>query len=238
MKRMLDYFLDFIRTGKLAELLPAVRQDRIKRLMAILPEAANTKPSIWLAKLNIHVLVQDAQKLPLQDKSVDWIFSGGVLEYIPEPMLKNILAEFRRTARSAAVMTHRLNLVDVYSYFDRKITTLNYLRYTDRQWHWFNSPLIWQSRLRVTDYRRLYAGRGLMLLRRTMKAHFWNNSDASGSPRNFRSILPKTSSSSIPSWSDGCRTQLGHEFQLALLRVSFRSPTSSLGDKHGHLCLA
>lgn len=160
MKMMLDFFGDYTRTGKLAEYLPTVRQDRIEKLMAILPEAADTRPNIWLEKLNIHVLVQDAQKLPLPDKSVDWIFSSGVLEYIPEPILKNIMTEFRRAAKPGGIMTHRLNLVDQYSYFDKKITTLNFLRYTDAQWRWFNSPLIWQSRLRVTDYQRLYREAG------------------------------------------------------------------------------
>lgn len=160
MKLMLDYFKDYIRTGKLTECLPDARKDRVERLLALADKATTLSPREWLQEFNIHVLVQDAQKLPLPDTSLDWIFSSGVMEYIPEPVLKNIMTEFQRLGKIGAVMTHRLNLVDVYSYFDKNITTLNHLQYTDRQWRWRNSPLIWQSRLRVTDYRRLHADTG------------------------------------------------------------------------------
>jgi hypothetical protein len=156
MRLMMEYFQDYNRTNRLREILPDAKPERIERLMAQAGRAAATPPKEWLAEFAIHPFVQDAQALPLSAQSVECFFSSGVLEYIPEPVLKNILGEFRRLAKPGAVMTHRLNLVDVYSYFDHKITTLNYLRFSDRQWRWLNSPLIWQSRLRVSDYRRLY----------------------------------------------------------------------------------
>ena len=162
--QMLDYFAEFHRNGKLAAALPAARADRIEQLLALAPKAATLTPQAWLAELKIHALNQDAQRLPLADASIDWFFSSGVLEYIPEPVLRNILAEFRRLATPGAVMTHRLNLADEYSYFDRNITTLNFLKFDDRRWRWFNSPLIWQSRLRVSDYRRLYREAGFAVV--------------------------------------------------------------------------
>lgn len=164
MQQMLGYFKDYVRTGKLNECLPEVRPDRIERLLRLADSASSTAPAEWLREFHIHALVRDAQKLPLPDQSVDWFFSSGVLEYIPEPILKNILTEFRRVAKRGAVMTHRLNLVDVYSYFDKNISTLNHLKFTAQKWRWLNSPLIWQSRLRVSDYRRLYNEAGFKVV--------------------------------------------------------------------------
>ena len=160
MQLLLKYFDEYDRSGRLLELLPGALRERVERLKAISAKAASVPPTEWLLELNIQVLVQDAQHLPLAGGCVDLVLSSGVLEYIPETVLKNIMTEFRRIGKPGAVMTHRLNLVDVFSYFDRNITTLNYLRFTDRQWHWFNSPLIWQSRLRIPDYRRLYLEAG------------------------------------------------------------------------------
>jgi hypothetical protein len=157
---LLNYFKEYNSSGRLHGLLPGARAERIDRLVSISANAASLTPAEWLLELNIHALVQDAQQLPLADRCVDLILSSAVLEYIPKPVLEKIMAEFRRVGRAGAVMTHRLNLVDVFSYFDRNITTLNYLRFTDRQWRWFNSPLIWQSRLRIPDYRRLYVDAG------------------------------------------------------------------------------
>jgi hypothetical protein len=57
-------------------------------------------------------------------------------------------------------MVHRLNLVDQFSYFDQSITPFNFLKYTAAEWRWRNSPLIWQNRLRITDYRELLSGAG------------------------------------------------------------------------------
>ncbi len=62
-------------------------------------------------------------------------------------------------------MSHRINLSDQYCCFDHSITPYNFLRYTSAQWRWLNSPLIGQSRLRISDYREIVAGAGFAILR-------------------------------------------------------------------------
>jgi hypothetical protein len=87
--------------------------------------------------------------------AVDLFFSTGVLEYIPRPVLVCIFAEFQRIASSQAATSHYLNLIDQFWYFDRSITPFNFLKYSAKQWGYLNSPLIWQNRLRISDYREL-----------------------------------------------------------------------------------
>ena len=62
-------------------------------------------------------------------------------------------------------MSHWINLVDQFSYFDKNITPFNYLKYTEKQWRWFNSPLTWQNRLRISDYRDLVARTGYEMIK-------------------------------------------------------------------------
>jgi hypothetical protein len=162
---LLEYFSDGDRRGDLKRFLPALLPERMARLRELLPGVRRTSPTAILAQLQIHVVVGDARQSGLSVGSVDFFVSNGVLEYIPRPVLYGILQEFRRVAAPGAVMSHRLNLVDVFAYFDKSITPFNYLQYTDRQWRWRNSPLIWQSRLRICDYRDLITEAGFRLVR-------------------------------------------------------------------------
>jgi hypothetical protein len=164
-KQVIDFYIECGADGTLENYLPGFRRDRAETLNSVSADALVEAPAKLLARLNMHVLVLDAQKTPIPPGAVDFFLSSGVLEYIPRPVLQGILAESRRTAAPGAVMSHRLNLVDQYSYFDASITPFNFLRYTEKQWQWRNSPLIWQNRLRISDYRALVAEAGFELVR-------------------------------------------------------------------------
>jgi hypothetical protein len=147
----------------LAQSLPGLIPDRLKQLRALQAHATQETPATWLRRINIHSAVQDARQTGLETGSVNFIFSSGVLEYIPVPILRELLTEFRRVAAPAAVMVHRLNLVDQFAYFDRRLSPFHHLRYTEAQWRWRSSPLIWQNRIRLSDYRRLLEETGFVL---------------------------------------------------------------------------
>jgi hypothetical protein len=158
-----DRFQECERSGDLARRLPGVRADRLKRLGEVVAGAGDSPPEAVLAQLGIHVRVQDAQQTGLPLGKVDLFTSTGVLEYIPEPVLKNILLEFKRAGSSDAVHSHYLNLVDQYHYFDASITPFNFLRFPKGRWKYLNSPLSWLNRLRISDYRRLLAEAGYQI---------------------------------------------------------------------------
>jgi hypothetical protein len=94
------------------------------------------------------------------------VFSHSVLQYIPAPVLANMLAEFKRIARPDAVMVHYINLQDQYHAFDKSISPLHFLRYSDRAWRWWwRSPLTPLNRLRLSDYRSLITSAGFEIVR-------------------------------------------------------------------------
>ncbi len=154
-KQMLQFFFEHDANGTLKKHLPRLRPDRMAKLRELNSRVDTDEPIDFLERLNIHVRVQDAQKTGLPDGSVDLFFSTGVLEYIPRPVLANIFAEFRRIASSQAAQSHYLNMIDQFWYFDRSITPINFLKFSPKQWGYLNSPLIWQNRLRISDYREL-----------------------------------------------------------------------------------
>ena len=127
-------------------------------------DPAATNAAELLNPLGIRVLVRDVRDCGLDPESVDLFVSNNTFEHIPPPVLREILAEFRRLASPGAVMDHFIDMSDHYAHFDRSITEFNYLRYSDRRWRLFNNRLQYQSRLRISDYRRLTQGAGFRIV--------------------------------------------------------------------------
>lgn len=164
-RTVLEYFSEYDKRGKLRGLLPGVRAERMEKLRQALSDPQLDTPERLLGELRIHVMVGDARKSGLASGCVDLVASIGVLEYIPRPVLLEILVEFRRLLRPGGVMSHWISLIDQYSYFDKSITPFNYLKYSNRAWKIFESPLIPQNRLRICDYRQLYAEAGFQIVK-------------------------------------------------------------------------
>jgi hypothetical protein len=148
--------LDYASRGQLQKLWPDLLPERLEVLRAL--RAMNSGPDVarQLGSLGIYLRVQDASRTDLPVSSVDLMVSTGVLEYIPLAVLKAILIEFKRIGTPGAVMAHYINLIDQYSYFDRSLSPLNFLRFPESKWKYFNSPLTWLNRLRISDYREMF----------------------------------------------------------------------------------
>ncbi len=164
LNRMLESFLDYDRNGTLVKFLPRLLPERVARLREIAARPAQS-PADLLSQFNIHSNVRGAQDTRLKDGTIDLFLSTGVLEYIPAPVLKAILAEFQRLGTARATQSHYFNLVDQFSYFDSSITPFNFLKYTSSQWKYLNSPLTWQNRMRISDFRALFSEAGYQVIR-------------------------------------------------------------------------
>jgi hypothetical protein len=162
-ERVLRFFVEFERTGQLREILPNAHPERMAWVHAALAAPAND-PRAWLAELGIHALVRDARQTELPERAIDFFFSHSVLQYIPRPAIDEMFAEFRRVARPEAVHSHFVLLMDQFSLFDRRLSAFHFLRYPERIWQWLDSPLIPQTRLRISDYRAVLTGSGWRLL--------------------------------------------------------------------------
>ncbi len=160
LKKTLSELLRALENGTLARLLPEARAERLRILRGLTSSAGAEKPAAVLARLHIHARVQGAQETGIPANKVDLFFSTGVLEYIPRPVLVAILRESGRVGTSNCVHSHYINMEDQYSTFDRSITAFNFLKYTERQWRWLDSPLASQNRLRVSDFREAFTESG------------------------------------------------------------------------------
>jgi hypothetical protein len=151
---MAQLFLATYRSGALQKVFPEVQPERMAAVQELVDRLRSEPVAQALQAIGTNFEVRDGRTTGLPDAGVDFLYSSGVLHHIPEPVLRGLFGEFRRLVRPGGVMTHRLHMIDQFSFFDRTITPFNSLRYTDRQWRWLDSPLTPQNRLRLPDYRK------------------------------------------------------------------------------------
>lgn len=94
----------------------------------------------------------DATATGLPDGSVDLVFSNSVLEHVPPVVLDAMMTETHRILSAEGLAIHNVNCGDHYAYFDRSITQIHYLRYSDKDWRKWNTDLQYQNRLRAVDF--------------------------------------------------------------------------------------
>jgi hypothetical protein len=154
-RTVLELYASQLQSGRLRSLLPEIDSGRAEAVIAAAADHTARDAGELLERLGIRVLVGDARESGLPAGSVELFVSNNTLEHIPPGVLRELMAEFRRLAAAGAVMDHFVDMSDHYAHFDRTISEFNYLRYSERVWRVFNNRLQYQSRLRLSDYRRV-----------------------------------------------------------------------------------
>ena len=106
----------------------------------------------------------DMRKTNFPSASFDFISSTATLEHIPAKDLALILAECRRLLKPDCIISCLIDPKDHFAYCDRHVSTYNFLKFSDRQWAFFNSSLHFQNRLRYPDYVNMFQNAGFEIL--------------------------------------------------------------------------
>jgi len=162
-REVFRFFVKYAEAGKLADFLPYPREDRIGVLRRLLQRRTDLDPNDCLKELNIHTIVRDARHTRLKDNSIDFFVSNNTLEHIPREILQSIFLEFRRLASHSAVMSHYIDMVDHYWYFDKSLSCFNFRRYPHHIWRLFNNSLFYQNRLCISDYLNIHSNAGFKI---------------------------------------------------------------------------
>ncbi len=152
---IMNLFVQYAATGQLFTILPWAQEQRVAELRRIL-RRSGLSATKTLEQVGIYARVCDTRDTGLEPSSIDLLVSNNTLHLIPEHVLYETFAEFRRVASANAVMSHHINMGDQYATFDRSITPYNFLKYSSFVWRLFNNSLHDQNRLRLSDYRRIH----------------------------------------------------------------------------------
>ncbi len=159
-RKVLALFCHYAERGRLADILPWVNKDRVAHLLGLAKHAGLRSVGEVLGLMQIHPIVADARRPGLPSGSIDLFVSNGTLLVIPKDVLWGIFTEFRRLASAGAVMSHQVYMGDVYACFDSSITAYNFMKFSSSKWKLFNNSLLYQNRLRISEYRRLHESAG------------------------------------------------------------------------------
>ena len=106
----------------------------------------------------------DARSVSESDGSFDLLLTTSTLEHIPESDLAAILREGHRLLRPGGLVACHIDYSDHWSHFDPTISPYNFLQYEQSEWDKLNPSLMWQNRLRHSDYLRLFDDAGFEVL--------------------------------------------------------------------------
>jgi hypothetical protein len=149
--------------GELARLLPRMSPAAARRLDDCLRQEPGDGSTL-LAPLGVELHVAPTPAAAVPPGSVDLLVSSNTLEHIAPDRLGQVIGDLARLAAPGAVMDHFIDMRDHYATFDRRLSRLNYLRYSDAMWAVLNNRLQYQNRLRLPDYREIIERAGFTIV--------------------------------------------------------------------------
>ena len=97
----------------------------------------------------------DPSATPHPDNSVDLVFSNVVLQHLREDELRRVFAESFRILKPGGWMIHHIDTTDMFSHFDKSISSVDYLQYSEQDFAKYNTSFCYQNRLRAPQFRDL-----------------------------------------------------------------------------------
>lgn len=167
--RHLDANLSFRMLGCLGSHLAAIAEaaglspDRVEAAYARLRQARTLDELLQAAGIE-YFAPADATRSGLASGSVDMVYSNSVLEHVPAAELAPLMRETVRVLRPRGLAVHSVACNDHYAHFDRRISFVNYLRYSEAQWRRWNNRLHYQNRLRAVDFLESAEAAGLPII--------------------------------------------------------------------------
>ena len=106
----------------------------------------------------------DMRRTGFPADSCDAVISTNTLEHIPVPSIEQIWKECRRVLKPGGIVASKIDYSDHYAHTDPRISTLNYLRFTDEDWARYNHENHYQNRLRHRHHINLLTNAGFEIV--------------------------------------------------------------------------
>ncbi len=112
----------------------------------------------------IYVAPGDATRTALPDNSIDIVYSYAVMEHVPESVIHDFTIESKRILSRDGIAYHAIGLHDHYVSFDKKISKINFLKYSESQWaFWVKNKISYHNRLREKQFVEIFKSHGSII---------------------------------------------------------------------------
>ena len=88
----------------------------------------------------------------------DACISSTTLEHFPTDALDITFKTLKKIIKKNGIISALVDYSDHYSHTDNKIDNLNFLQFNDSEWKKYNTPFLFQNRLRHQDFRDFFLG--------------------------------------------------------------------------------
>jgi|TARA_B100001059_G_C17747219_1_gene535043 hypothetical protein len=106
---------------------------------------------------NINYLApMSLKKLKEQELKFDACISSTTLEHLSTKDLEECFDILKKIIKKNGIISAAIDYSDHYSHTDNNIENLNFLQFNDKEWDKFNTPMLFQNRLRHQDYRKIF----------------------------------------------------------------------------------
>ncbi len=110
----------------------------------------------YLAPKNLKQIAED-------NTTFDACISSTTLEHLSTNDLKESFDLLRKIINKKGIIAMLIDYSDHYSHTDKNIGNLNFLQFSESEWKKFNTPMLYQNRLRHQDYRNFFKSYGYKL---------------------------------------------------------------------------
>jgi SAM-dependent methyltransferase len=100
-----------------------------------------------------------------EKKNFDAIISTNVIEHISKKNFEIILEKFRKIVKNNGILSFLIDYSDHYSHTDKNISSTNFLKYSELEFKKYNTPLLFQNRLRHYDYIDIFKNKKFKILK-------------------------------------------------------------------------
>lgn len=90
----------------------------------------------------------------------DACISSSTLEHLPTVELEENFYLLKKIIKKDGIILAAIDYSDHYSHTDKAIENLNFLQFNENEWRKYNSPMLFQNRLRHQDYRKIFKQAG------------------------------------------------------------------------------
>lgn len=144
--------------------------NQISKLLEVrkMPEVKNISDLKKYYNIN-YLAPMDLEKINKSDLKFDACISSTTLEHLSKKDLEKNLNFLKNIIKKTGIVSALIDYSDHYSHTDKNIGNLNFLKFNEDEWVKYNTPMLFQNRLRHQDYRKLFKSFGYKLFEITGK---------------------------------------------------------------------
>jgi len=118
------------------------------------------------AGLNLNYVIEPSGSLSqFPSNSFSLIFSFHVLEHVQREQTRELANSICRLLKPGGFSIHQIGTADHLSSYDKRESSMNYLRYSDTTWRiFFENEVQYFNRLLMTDWLEIFAREGFVLM--------------------------------------------------------------------------